>query len=214
MTKTILVKKLLIQTAFLLLWLLSFSQVALSQKNYPGRSEKLRAKEDTLSEYSEYLNTDSLPEDRMIADSAFTKVLVRALQVKNSFYYPFDSVLGVSKLYAPDTSFRIITWNINFDDYYSRQKGAIQFRTTDGSLKLLPLRDVSEFTDKPQDSVRSRQNWIGSIYYNIIKTQHKGKNYYTLFGFDNTSAQSSMKWIEVLSFNEKMNRSLGGPFLF
>jgi len=212
MTKTILVKKLLIQIAFLLLWLLSFSQVALSQKITQADLKKLRAKEDTLSEYSEYLNTDSLPEDRMIADSAFTKVLVRALQVKNSFYYPFDSVLGVSKLYAPDTSFRIITWNINFDDYYSRQKGAIQFRTTDGSLKLLPLRDVSEFTDKPQDSVRSRQNWIGSIYYNIIKTQHKGKNYYTLFGFDNTSAQSSMKWIEVLSFNEKNEPVFGGPF--
>ena len=212
MTKTILVKKLLIQIAFLILWLLSFSQVALSQKITQADLKKLRAKEDTLSEYSEYLNTDSLPEDRMIADSAFTKVLVRALQVKNSFYYPFDSVLGVSKLYAPDTSFRIITWNINFDDYYSRQKGAIQFRTADGSLKLLPLRDVSEFTDKPQDSVRSRQNWIGSIYYNIIKTQHKGKNYYTLFGFDNNSAQSSMKWIEVLSFNEKNEPVFGGPF--
>ena len=212
MTKTILVKKLLIQIAFLILWLLSFSQVALSQKITQADLKKLSAKEDTLSEYSEYLNTDSLPEDRMIADSAFTKVLVRALQVKNSFYYPFDSVLGVSKLYAPDTSFRIITWNINFDDYYSRQKGAIQFRTTDGSLKLLPLRDVSEFTDKPQDSVRSRQNWIGSIYYNVIKTQHKGKNYYTLFGFDNNSAQSSMKWIEVLSFNEKNEPVFGGPF--
>ena len=212
MTKTIVVKKLLIQIAFIILWLLPFSQVALSQKITQADLKKLRAKEDTLSEYSEYLNTDSLPEDRMIADSAFTKVLVRALQVKNSFYYPFDSVLGVSKLYAPDTSFRIITWNINFDDYYSRQKGAIQFRTTDGSLKLLPLRDVSEFTDKPQDSVRSRQNWIGSIYYNIIKTQHKGKNYYTLFGFDNNSAQSSMKWIEVLSFNEKNEPVFGGPF--
>ncbi len=212
MTKTIVVKKLLIQIAFLILWLLSFSQVALSQKITQADLKKLSAKEDTLSEYSEYLNTDSLPEDRMIADSAFTKVLVRALQVKNSFYYPFDSVLGVSKLYAPDTSFRIITWNINFDDYYSRQKGAIQFRTADGSLKLLPLRDVSEFTDKPQDSVRSRQNWIGSIYYNIIKTQHKGKNYYTLFGFDNNSAQSSMKWIEVLSFNEKNEPVFGGPF--
>ncbi|MBK8698085.1 MAG: hypothetical protein IPN29_00230 [Saprospiraceae bacterium] len=205
-------KKLLIQIAFIILWLLPFSQVALSQKITQADLKKLSAKEDTLSEYSEYLNTDSLPEDRMIADSAFTKVLVRALQVKNSFYYPFDSVLGVSKLYAPDTSFRIITWNINFDDYYSRQKGAIQFRTADGSLKLLPLRDVSEFTDKPQDSVRSRQNWIGSIYYNVIKTQHKGKNYYTLFGFDNNSAQSSMKWIEVLSFNEKNEPVFGGPF--
>jgi len=172
----------------------------------------MRAKEDTLKDYSFYLNTDSLPADRMISDSSFTKTLVRALQIKNSFYYPFDSVIGISKLYAPDTSFRIFTWVIAFDDYYVRQKGAIQFRTPDGSLKLLPLRDFSEFTTKPLDSVRTRSNWIGAMYYNIIKTQHKGKNYYTLFGFDNNSAMSSMKWIEVLTFNEKNEPIFGGPF--
>ncbi|MEP6700319.1 MAG: hypothetical protein ABJA85_03350 [Bacteroidota bacterium] len=204
--------KFLINSSLVILVFLFYSQAAFSQKITSADLKKLRAKEDTLSEYSMYLNTDSLPEDRMIADSAFTKTLVRALQIKNSFYYPFDSILGVSKLYAPDTSFRIITWNISYDDYYSRQKGAIQFRTTDGSLKLLPLRDVSEFTDKPLDSVRSRNNWIGSIYYNIVKTEYKGKNYYTLFGFDNNNAMSSMKWIEVLTFNEKNEPVFGGPF--
>lgn len=191
---------------------LAFSLVASAQKIASADLKKLRTKEDSLREYAQYLNTDSLPEERMISDSIFTKTLVRALQIKNSFYYPFDSVLGISKKYAPDTSFRIFTWNIVYDDYYSRQRGAIQYRTADGSLKLTPLRDVSEFTDKPQDSVRSRKNWIGAIYYNIIKTQYKGKNYYTLFGFDNNSVMSSMKWIDVLTFNEKNEPVFGGPF--
>ena len=183
-----------------------------SQKIHAADLKKLRASEDTLKDYSFYLNTDSLTEDRMIADSIFTKTLVRALQIRHSFYYPFDSVLGVSKLYAPDSTFRIITWILSYDDYYSRQRGAIQFRSADGSLKLLPLRDVSEFTEKPLDSVRTRFNWIGAMYYNIIKTQHNGKNYYTLFGFDNNSVRSSMKWIEVLSFNAKNEPVFGGPF--
>lgn len=204
--------KSLLITIFSCLLLLLSSAEAFSQKITSADLKKLRAKEDTLKEYSMYLNTDSLPEDRMISDSIFTKTLVRALQIKNSFYYPFDSVLGVSKIYAPDTSFRIFTWNIAYDDYYSRQRGAIQLRTADGSLKLLPLRDVSEFTEKPLDSVRTRSNWIGAIYYNIIKTQHKGKNYYTLFGFDNNSVMSSMKWIDVLTFNEKNEPLFGGPF--
>lgn len=196
----------------IIFFLLTGSIVVSAQKITPSDLKKLRAKEDTLKEYAEYIVTDSLTEDRMIADSAFTKVLVRALQVKNSFYYPFDSVLGIAKIYAPDTSFRIITWNLVFDDYYSRQRGAIQMRTADGSLKLFPLRDVSEFTTKPEDSVRSRNNWIGAMYYNMVKTQHKNKNYYTLFGFDYNSAQSSMKWIEVLTFNEKNEPVFGGPF--
>src|SRR5687768_7801039 len=137
--------------------------------------------------------TDSLPEDRMYSDSIFTRTFVRALQVKNSFYYPFDSVFGISRLYAPDSTFRIFTWNLQFDDYYSRQRGAIQLRTRDGSLKLFPLRDISEFTTNANDSVRSRGNWIGAIYYNMIKTQHRGKNYYTLFGFDHNTVNSSKK---------------------
>ncbi len=85
-------------------------------------------------------------------------------------------------------------------------------RTKDGSLKLFPLRDVSEFTDKADDSVRSTKNWIGAVYYNIYKTQNKGKNYYTLFGLDHNSIQSNKKWIEVMYFNEKSEPVFGGPF--
>ncbi len=173
--------------------------------------KKLVAKEDTLKEYARYLVTDSLTEDRMVSDSIFTRTLVRALQIRNSFYYPFDSVLGVSRLYAPDSSFRIFTWNILYDDFYSRQKGAIQMRTKDGSLKLIPLRDVSEFTQNAMDSVRGKGNWIGAIYYNIIKTQHKGKNFYALFGIDYNTIRSTKKWIEVLTFNEKNEPVFGEP---
>jgi hypothetical protein len=178
----------------------------------PADRKKLAAKEDTLRLCARNLALDSLTAGRMIADSLFTRTLVRALQVKNSFYYPFDSVYGVSKMYAPDSSFRIFTWGIVYDDFYSRQRGAIQMKTRDGSLKLFPLRDVSEFTDKAEDSVRTRHNWIGAIYYNIIRTEDKGKKYYTLFGIDYNNIRSTKKWIEVLSFNEKNEPVFGGPF--
>lgn len=183
-----------------------------AQKITPADLKALKAKEDTLKNLTFHLNTDSLPPDRMRADSAFTKVLVRALQVKHAFLFPFDSVKGVSKLYAPDSLFRIITWNITYNDYYTRQRGAIQYRTPDGSLKLTPLRDVSEFSGKPGDSARGAANWIGAVYYNMIKTEFKGKKYYTLFGFDNNSAQSSMKWVDVLHFDAKNQPVFGGPF--
>jgi hypothetical protein len=208
----ILVKKNWLKLFFSLFLFVSLTLSALSQKISGADMKKLRSKEDTLKNFSMYLNTDSLTEDRMVSDSIFTRTLVRALQIKNSFYFPFDSVIGISKMYAPDTSFRIFTWQIVFNDYYSRQKGAIQIRTTDGSLKLFPLRDISEFIDKAEDSVRTRMNWIGAVYYNIVKTQFNGKNYYTLFGFDANSAMSSMKWIDVLSFNEKNEPQFGGPF--
>ncbi|MCX8019080.1 MAG: hypothetical protein N2747_01135 [Chitinophagaceae bacterium] len=197
---------------FFISLLLLCGGISAAQKITPADLKKLRAIEDTLKEYARYMITDSLTEDRMISDSIFTRTLVRALRIKNSFYYPFDSVLGISRLYAPDSAFRIFTWNLLIDEYYCRQKGAIQMRTPDGSLKLFPLFDVSEFTENPHDSARSHLNWIGAVYYNIIKTSYRGKNYYTLFGIDPNNLKSAKKWMEVLYFNEKNQPVFGGPF--
>jgi hypothetical protein len=148
----------------------------------------------------------------MRSDSNFVRTLVRTLLLKNSFYYPLDSVKGISKVYAPDTSFRIITWFISYDDYYGRQRGVIQHKPVNGVSQFIPLYDCSEFTAKAEDSVRNQRNWIGAVYYNIIKTQFRGKNYYTLFGHDSYGLRSTRKWIEVLSFNEKKEPQFGGPF--
>lgn len=189
-----------------------FSSACFSQTITAADKKKLMIKEDSLKLFARYMITDSFPEDRMISDSIFVKTLVRALLIKNSFYYPFDSVFGISKLVAPDSSFRIFTWNVEVDDYRSMQRGAIQFPTKDGSLKLIGLHDVSLTTNKPDDSVRNKRNWIGAVYYNMIKTEYNGKNYYTLFGFDPSGVQSMRKWIDVLHFDQRNEPVFGGPF--
>ncbi len=200
------------KSSILFVGCLLFVFAALSQKITPADLKNLKRKEDTLQVLAKNLIVDSLTASRMRHDSIFIRTLVRTLQIKNSFFYPFDSVIGVSKLYAPDSTFRIFSWSLSFDDYYSRQRGAIQFKTIDGSLKLVPLRDFSEFTSKPLDSVRTKDNWIGAVYYKIIKTQYNGKNHYTLFGYDDNSVRSNKKWIEVLTFNDKNQPVFGGPF--
>jgi hypothetical protein len=192
-----------VKKSLLYLFFFCLSVSVYAQNISPADLKILNRKEDTLKALAKNLIVDSLTEGRMRNDSLFIRTLVRTLQVKNSFYFPFDSVQGIAKVYAPDTTFRILSWTLNFDDYYSRQRGAIQFKTQDGSLKLVPLRDFSEFTPKPLDSVRTKDNWIGAVYYNIIKTQYNGKDYYTLFGFEDHGVRSNMKWIEVLTFNEK-----------
>ena len=189
-----------------------FLQIGTAQKISQADKKKLTQKEDSLRHLAADIILDSLTASRMRSDSLFIRALVRALQVKNSFYYPFDSIQGISKLYAPDSAFRIFTWNISFDDYYSRQRGAIQMRTSDGSLKLVALRDYSEFTTDAIDSIRTKANWIGAVYYDIIKTIYNGKNYYTLIGFDNNSAMSNKKWVEVMTFDQKNEPVFGGQY--
>ena len=212
MVNQTLLKKFFRFLAFFAMLNIFLLQQGIAQKISQADKRKLTAKEDSLRNLAADIILDSLTASRMRSDSLFVKTLIRALQIKNSFYYPFDSVQGVSKIYAPDSTFRIFTWNISFDDYYSRQRGAIQMRTNDGSLKLVALRDCSEFTPDAMDSIRTRANWIGAVYYDIVKTNYNGKNYYTLIGFDNNSVMSNKKWIEVMTFDQKNEPVFGGQY--
>src|SRR4051812_31183141 len=92
---------------FFLLILMFAAGHGSAQKIAPADVKVLRAREDSLKELARHLYTDSSASGRLRSDSQFVKTLLRALQVRNSFQYPFDDVLGVSKLYAPDSSFRI-----------------------------------------------------------------------------------------------------------
>ncbi len=169
-------------------------------------------KEDSLQQIAEYMILDSIPAGRLLAYKDFVPTFLRTLKIKNSFYHPFDSVLGISKLYAPDSSFRIFTWYLEIDDYQGFQRGFIQMKTPNGVLKGFFLFDNSDYVDDPHNMVCRDSTWIGAVYYNIIKTQYQGKNYYTLFGLDHYSVRSTKKWIDVLSFNEKKEPVFGGPF--
>lgn len=189
-----------------------FSISAISQNvARPGFSE-LRKMEDSIKVYGRKMINEKNASDRFAADSVFIRMLVRSLKVPNSFNYPFDSLETISRIYAPDSTFRIFSWQFQRDENYYRQRGAIQVRTEDGSLKLYPLLDMSDFTTAPEDSVRTGKNWIGAIYYGIVMKTYNNKNYYTLLGFDDNNLRSTKKWIEVLTFNNQGAPVFGGPF--
>lgn len=191
--------------------LISFS-LAAQQRILPSDRKILRQKEDSMKRYALDIVNGINASNRFRSDSIFTRIFVRALKVKNSFYYRFDSLITISNLYAPDSSFRIFTWQVSKDESMIRQHGAIQMNTRDGSLRLFPLFDQSDFTDKPMDSVRDNRNWIGAIYYKIIQKEYNGQRFYTLLGYDENSIRSNKKWIEVLNFTPDGQPRFGGLF--
>src|SRR5689334_22979842 len=81
----------------LLICLLCIAPVFAQHVSASDRKELLR-KEDTLKHLSGDMVFKDNASDRFRSDSLFTRILVRALKTKNSFYFPFDS-LNISKLY-------------------------------------------------------------------------------------------------------------------
>ena len=180
---------------FLFIHNLSFAQgISLSDRKY------LTQKEDSMKKQGIAILHGIKSDDRLKADSIFTRMFMRSLQVRNSFYYRFDSLETISQLYPPDSSFRIFTWQLVINENVIRQHGVIQMRTSDGSLKRFPLINRTVVTQNNEDTITSNMGWIGAVYYRIIQNKGFNKNYYTLLGFDENNIRSDRKIIEVLSF--------------
>lgn len=185
--------------AVIFFFLVSFGSFAqrISRSDY----QNIKKSEDSLKTYAWKIVTGINVQDRFKADSIFTKGFVRTLKTQNSFYYTFDSLQTISQLYAPDSSFKIFTWQLQINDNLYRQHGAIQMRTADGAMKLFPLIDKSDVTQNIADTVGNNYGWMGAVYYKIVLTQNAGLIYYTLIGFDADNIRSDRKFIEVLSFS-------------
>ncbi|MEO8823635.1 MAG: hypothetical protein ABI366_08670 [Ginsengibacter sp.] len=191
--------------------LLLLAQAASAQSISVRDSKALHKKEDSLQKFAYQILHGRNMEDRFTADSQFTRTLVRALQIKNSFYYPFDSLISIAKVVPSDSTFKIFTWQLAINGDVIRQHGAIQMNTKDGSLQLFPLIDKTDLIRNLEDTVTSNRAWIGAIYYKVIEEKAFGKNYYTLLGFDDNNMVSDRKIIEVLTFQDGQP-VFGGPY--
>jgi hypothetical protein len=141
-------------------------------------------------------------------------MFVRALKIKGSFHYPFDSLITISKLSPTDSSFKIFTWQLVINDNLVRQHGAIQMKTPDGSLKLFPLIDRTSMINNPEDTIANNFGWVGAVYYKLIEKKAYGKNFYTLLGYDENNLNSNKKIIEILTFKNDEPVFGGSNFSF
>ena len=98
--------------------------------------EQISFKEDSMKILVSKIISAPDPAIRFRSDSLFTRILVRALKIPFSFHYPFDSLQGISRIYSPDSVFRIFTWQVSRDEDVHRRHGAIQMNTKDGALKI------------------------------------------------------------------------------
>jgi len=168
--------------------------------------------QDSLVSYGQQIVASTDAATRFRSDSFFTRILVRALKTPHSFQFPFDSLTTISRVYSPDSAFRIFTWQVSRDEDLHRRHGAIQMKTNDGSLKLFPLIDRSFLINAQKDTVTNHEWWIGAIYYKILMHEFNKKKYYTLLGYDENSIRSTKKRIEVMHFNDKGQPVFGGSF--
>lgn len=171
-----------------------FSQSLTQQETaYFNKKEDSLVKLQNLTFFSK---TDSL---RLRSNAKFMAMLDEVLLNQLSYYYPFDSLKEISRLYAGGQKVRIITWNLERPDGTFQYFGFLQSKNPkSNSFDLYPLKDKSLTIKNPELFVGDNNSWFGMLYYNIINC----KGYYILLGWDGNDKTVTRKFIEVLSFKK------------
>lgn len=189
----------------LFLFLTGIAAPSFAQKEIDKEGMAELAKlEDSLSVLADSMYNAPIPDYRVDYCVKFTKTLRKALDIPNSFYYPFSKLeQKVHILYPEDKSFRIINWMIAPSEMLRRYYGAIQMQGTD--LKLFPLRDFSEKLDQDpgaETASLTADQWYGCEYYKIMSQNIQGEKMYLLFGFSSNGMSSNKKILDVMTISE------------
>lgn len=157
---------------------------------------------DTLNSHFEKMAKAKTDNEKLTANEKIITLLDAHLSRKSSFDYQF-SAKYLGNIMSPDSTVRIITWNIPYSDGTFEYFGYIQYKKTkDSDMLLIPLKDSSKVIDEPEKATCTNEKWFGALYYEIIPVETESTKYYTLLGWDGNDLFSTKKIIDVLYFDE------------
>lgn len=107
--------------------------------------------------------------------------------------------LPMTRVDAPDGTFRLFTWNLPRNDGHHEFEGFLLTRTARGQA-LYELRDMTPKITAPEVPELGPDRWYGALYYEVIPVNKGGQTYYTLLGWKGHNKAETRKVIEVLSF--------------
>lgn len=156
--------------------------------------------EKELAYHADVMTNASAVQHRIRAMEQFNSLFYQAINTEGSYNYPFDELKWISKKYPEDQSFRIFTWEANTGEGDYKYFGLIQ--TKQGNI--FQLTDHFKTAESLADEEFSHEQWLGSMYYNIMEeTSAHGHKYYMLYGINRYSAYENIKLIDILFFTDE-----------
>ncbi len=159
--------------------------------------------EDSLKILFQTLAVTDKPGERERINNKIITILSKTLRLEESFHYPFDSLSSLGKITASDDMLRIYTWNFPVSPINYKYYGFLQYRGNDsGEVSLHFLNPAETSREDLEQEQFSAENWYGALYYQVHAVNYLDDTIYTLMGFDFNHVYTSIKIIDVLSFND------------
>lgn len=163
----------------------SLSMTAAKVLNAPSEQERIEANKKVLSAMRELLQYDS------------------------SFYHTFHELPTIAKLRSGDGKVRILNWNLPKDNGKHLYYAFIQYLPEKGDYRYFELKDIDSSFQHLLNFRGGIDQWPGALYYKIIERKSEFKDYYSLIGWDGNNRLSTIKVLDVLSFDKRGNPYFG-----
>jgi len=159
--------------------------------------------EDSLSNLFNTLTTTKSDSEKIEVNNQIINTLISAIELDNSFTYPFDSIKKLGKLTSEDKALKIYTWNVAFSDFTYKYFSILQiFNERENKYQTYFLLDKSDEIENPEKASLTVDNWYGALYYQIVLKKFKKKNTYILIGWKGFSNFSTKKVIEPIEITK------------
>lgn len=182
----------------LLIFIQAFLLNAISQIDFKQKESEIVLLLDSIQK----VKTD---EERFLISDAIAIKLETILADESSMQYPFDSLKYISKITAPDNSWRMFNWHFEDDKKQHKYWAIIQYKQLN-KYRVVSLMDASDDLKSPESKLIKAPQWYGAHYYSVFMPE---KNTYILLGYNGKIPNISQKIIEVLHFDNKGNIVFG-----
>jgi len=153
--------------------------------------------------------------ERYNANELFVQLFDEALHAEGSFQWKWDFGTYVSVLTSSDRQFRIITWPVVRDNGEYECFGFVQsYNPKSEEYDIYVLNDKSDEILSANEVILEPENWLGSVYQELVETKHDGKTYYTLIGWTGCNSLVQRKVIEPICFRSNSSKPQFGQALF
>lgn len=170
-------------------FLIVFLSLFFLTTNYCQDQTNFEDKQIDLAYHADVLVNALSPVHRERAHKEFYNNMKSVLELDGSFEFPFDSLHWISIQYAPDKSFRFITWQLsgveNTYSYYGFYQDATQ---------TLELNSLVKFGRNVEFEVIDTDHWYGQLVYDVVPME----DYYFLFGFKQIDQFTKTKVVEIM----------------
>ena len=137
---------------------------------------------------------------RIAINNEINEKLMLALKDSNSFFYPFDSLRYLGKIYSDDYNIRVYTWCIELEDTSYKFYGLIHDFINERVYPLV-VRN-KPYIPHPNHKI-ALTNWYGALYYKAIVINPKKRDPdYILLGWNQSDSIRKNKIIEVLNIED------------